>query len=1130
MSRRCAARGLFRLRFPTHLSARPSSLVLASFVLASIAATGVRVPSAEARPGTDERFLLSPLGAPMGETLDRPLTATANARPSSSRVLYGPDPTAGVVQANSGGRSGSAAAYGDTLAFGYVDGDGFAVLGETWTFDHGGPDPLEGWVGVDVSAQDAAFGRQIDATSWNADPYNDVAPPILSGSGSAWIGAFGSEARALCFDSGLGYGNSWGQRLVSPTYVYDGASDITLQWTHFNDTEENFDYTRVYLERFPSGERSELREYTEEIGLAPDHPSSPPVGVVDALVLTSLDLQGDTTFQIVFEMTSDGSWSDEDHLFETEYGPCAFDDVTVSGFGPAGTDVAVYGFESDLEGWTAEPSPGFGTFLGVASSGDYILEDTCQCDIQGNVLEMHDDNEEHPYGQHIYALSPPVDVLNDVNLPGTGPLSIFADWTEYLDLPRVNGVFIRAGWQYYPWVCDITGEIGWSPRVGQDSEFFWWDASGCVHSRSSATFADNPVPEDAEQLRFLYELYATCDLFGIPPEDCSGITNFTPILDNLQIRFTRSPEAPAIFVDNGLWFQDGFAESNFNDPTRPGRADVTRNVVGFGNSGPYVQGDSLAVVGPLVTTPENRWEASLWFRVARTGPLAGSWYTTWRDQVNTATGVDIEAGQFAEAAMDSAQIGTNAFKHRFASYLKEEDWAAWGRSPSGPELTHEVEIIQDDVLYPGTKVEYFLTANFIDRPDERYLLPDTSGGFFNEFEILPSWREIEGEGLRHPCLLYVDAFNANAQPFLEAAFDSLGYDVDRYDYLDATSNWKTPMARGRTLFDMNGASLFQLLGYRGLLVNSGSSNISQLMWPEDYLLFSDWLTAPYLESANDRQGLLMNGDGIAYAIEFSAPALLPRLGASFVDDTYSDYSGDYEACVRIESPAATGEAYGTANSAHDYVYDAYGNWCPQQFRFDVLGTVGGGVGNRVYVAGDGVSETEFAQVAVENVVPDGFGGYVENYRAVLDGISWHHLASPEPGNGARCVSNSENVAQAAFDELAAAIEWIYEVDYGDLAPFLCLEQLDDIVSAPGDALGPASTRLFAGTPNPFNPRTTIRFNLAVTGPVELAIYDVAGRKVRTLVNTTLEAGPHDAIWDGTDDRAHSSPAAPTGPA
>jgi hypothetical protein len=53
-------------------------------------------------------------------------------------------------------------------------------------------------------------------------------------------------------------------------------------------------------------------------------------------------------------------------------------------------------------------------------------------------------------------------------------------------------------------------------------------------------------------------------------------------------------------------------------------------------------------------------------------------------------------------------------------------------------------------------------------------------------------------------------------------------------------------------------------------------------------------------------------------------------------------------------------------------------------------------------------------------------------------------------------------------------------------------------------------------PNPFNPRTTIRFDLPAAGPVSLSVYDLAGRLVKVLVEGEIPAGSHEAVWDGRD--------------
>lgn len=51
-------------------------------------------------------------------------------------------------------------------------------------------------------------------------------------------------------------------------------------------------------------------------------------------------------------------------------------------------------------------------------------------------------------------------------------------------------------------------------------------------------------------------------------------------------------------------------------------------------------------------------------------------------------------------------------------------------------------------------------------------------------------------------------------------------------------------------------------------------------------------------------------------------------------------------------------------------------------------------------------------------------------------------------------------------------------------------------------------------------QTTLRFGLAASGRANLALYDASGRRVRTLVGGTLEAGEHSAQWDGRDEGGH----------
>jgi|GEM_PF-1220827 len=69
--------------------------------------------------------------------------------------------------------------------------------------------------------------------------------------------------------------------------------------------------------------------------------------------------------------------------------------------------------------------------------------------------------------------------------------------------------------------------------------------------------------------------------------------------------------------------------------------------------------------------------------------------------------------------------------------------------------------------------------------------------------------------------------------------------------------------------------------------------------------------------------------------------------------------------------------------------------------------------------------------------------------------------------------------------------------------------------APGaDALGITNEfRFHPNYPNPFNPTTTLAFELPIPGAVRLEVYDLIGRRVAVLVNENLTAGSHSVSWD-----------------
>jgi len=70
---------------------------------------------------------------------------------------------------------------------------------------------------------------------------------------------------------------------------------------------------------------------------------------------------------------------------------------------------------------------------------------------------------------------------------------------------------------------------------------------------------------------------------------------------------------------------------------------------------------------------------------------------------------------------------------------------------------------------------------------------------------------------------------------------------------------------------------------------------------------------------------------------------------------------------------------------------------------------------------------------------------------------------------------------------------------------------DDIIATP------LQNTLKQNFPNPFNPTTTINFSINKSESVKLAVYNVKGQLVKTLVNTNLNSGEHSIVWNGQDE-------------
>jgi hypothetical protein len=74
-----------------------------------------------------------------------------------------------------------------------------------------------------------------------------------------------------------------------------------------------------------------------------------------------------------------------------------------------------------------------------------------------------------------------------------------------------------------------------------------------------------------------------------------------------------------------------------------------------------------------------------------------------------------------------------------------------------------------------------------------------------------------------------------------------------------------------------------------------------------------------------------------------------------------------------------------------------------------------------------------------------------------------------------------------------------------------------VLNADDENMIPDVFALHQNYPNPFNPVTTLRYDLPENGHVNITIYDMLGRQVKTLINQTQDAGYRSVIWNATND-------------
>jgi hypothetical protein len=998
-----------------------------------------------------------------------------------------------------------------------------------WDFDDGGTflPPGEyikngaysqGWTSEDVLHSDGLWAAE-DFT----EPELACSSAPLVGDYSAWCGKIAADPPG-CYHASPGYGALWNEWMMRTVTLEETAP--TLSYVFSVDTETGYDYCYVIIDsQYPDScgwagpDADTLRCHsgsssgTETIDLSnwASHPDACDKVPYD------LDYSGDRV-KICFVVVSDGNLDDEDGGYDSCDGAFIVDDILID----ATPSPVVTEFESGtLAGWETCAGYSSGDYAAIRSTTSFPNNDPCgfeSCGMSGAVLTFFEPaiagHPVSPDGRlENRAWSPSVD------LSTYPPRGYALSYDIYADLPQANWIFYTHAAKY---VQDGDCPAGaWSPPV-RDSYVYYMEPTLCLTEEwNFSSF----VPADAESVKVGLSVLSGAWYWSTPPYPTG---NESPIFDNVKLGvFDLS--YPVAELEDIYNYCDAFPElEELYEPYSTALIDIAYNHGG----GAFVRlGDTLVV---SMEAPDAQVE--LCFRIE-----PGT-YTDVTDQFFVVDYPDAGGWSNCELSddyfctrMDTVQItnsGGQVVEGRYASTIHESDPVYEGYEG--------VEIFPDSLFTPGTKIYYSIRTSFVGGASYGWLPPgadmdDVSTLY--EVMVLPDL-------CKDPvaCLLYVDYYNRGAQEPIETALSLLGRTWDRFDYRAETSHQANgignrllgpagafePRARGPI-----GPSLNQSAQYTVLLLNNGDlphgSNISDGGvcvvgdLTNDILFLDSWI------NEGVARGLWFSGNSIAS--DFTATGcpkdafLKNELGTSLAYYSYRE----------LVSHPLLGESCRTLKTKHGLVTNNYsvrdymrvtGSGCPQLYDFDVLDEYG--------LAPDLV-HLALLYDRTDLTAPPGYYASVDHiYKTVsapfdtvrtkIDGFSLHYLRD-EFGSDGHC-SGALSIAFWMRDVLGGNNNLGYFYDRESELQYCPPEGDEDpILDAPWRPDRTYKTALFQNYPNPFRGGrgTTIHYSVAAAGAVEIRVFDVAGRLVRS-IGERAKPGDNYLVWDGkwTDGRAAAS--------
>jgi hypothetical protein len=934
----------------------------------------------------------------------------------------------------------------------------------------------QGWTKSDETAQKGTFFHVDDFAGLGGGSYGGLIP--LEGSKSMWCGARPSTTDPyLCswYDA-PGYGNGWNQMLRTNGFNFVGS--ITLSFKMYYDSEPDYDFTRVEYDA-GGGNWQMVAEYT---------------GTGDTVASYFLALTQART-KLRFHFTADGAWSDQDGLYNTD-GGCIVDSIRVvdnaalnnyENFEAAAVGATTAGI------WIGAPESAFGAYAGLKNNltdkdpcGDNFATQLVYFLGSPNPSSSYPGLYDTPFCmgpggitapcQNEIAVSPVIDMtkysLSCNNLQnGTIPVGdlpllggAILRFTVYRDIPLANLVFYQ--WHVRMIVAGCPGQ--WKDRnfvyYGGDMDYIY----------TGEAIGDLLGSNDPIQIGM--GVTDMCDVWYLVNGNCAAHTP-SPWIDN--VRFYRYKTSGPQWSYRDLdFFQDSFPEQEFTLESYV-RADAANDINTNDNPvirpGDSVVCDATSLLGGGIAADPTFGGPSVYLHVKAS-------------YIGALPSKPALFGSSLAGFVTTGPVGSQ-YNVNFNYVSDDGVWTKiqcdTARTAGGIQRDRYMVDLNDELFTRGYMIEYYFTAKDVAGVETALPRWARSSGPYFEWTCLPT---------KNSDVLFVDdcsgrgSFVGSVENYWMPVFDAVlappNNNVDRYDVNGPTSGVSNgPGSRVKTkqMIDQYNKVVWDSGDLRTITITDGTVNSDK---SNDCAMLINWF-----EQSEHVCGLWVCGDGVAYNLNSlaSTPALTllsTWCGVDFVADSYFEETGGRTGGGTV-TPLITGDA-DAGIFVHAGVPDkfyAYGG-CFVINSFDVLDKTANGKYAASYPVKSAVNR--YAAIASSQLNPAGF-----NVNTMWFGFSYQYVR--------------DDVVTAPLDrnEIAKNVfDWMQNITNPGVTP----------------AETPKSTKLAQNFPNPFNPSTTIKFDLKEKGLVTLKVYNVAGQLVRTLVNGMKDANTYTVTWDGMNDR------------